>query len=86
MTSIDEINTEPHGQKISIITGLDQNTLNINSINYVQVLLYLCRPETKLEKSILRCFIPSKSREKSSNLYNLQKRANMSNRASSVDM
>ncbi len=37
MTSIDEINQEPHGQKISIITGLDQNQLNINSINYVQV-------------------------------------------------
>jgi hypothetical protein len=25
MTSIDEINAQPHGQKISIITGLDQS-------------------------------------------------------------
>lgn len=37
MTSIDELNEEPHGQKISIITGLDQHNLQINSINYVQV-------------------------------------------------
>lgn len=37
MTSIDELNEEPYGQKISIVTGLDHNSLQITSINYVQV-------------------------------------------------
>lgn len=37
ITSIDKIISQPYGQKISLITGLDQARLSINSINYVQV-------------------------------------------------
>jgi hypothetical protein len=41
MTSIDEINSDPHGQKIVIVAGFDPQHLSINTINYVQVHLHL---------------------------------------------
>lgn len=54
MTSIDEINREPHGQKIAIVTGFDPTHLSINAINYVQVLLGVFRLGIALERSIPR--------------------------------
>ena len=37
MTSVDEIISEPHGQKIAIILGPSNEGIAINAINYVQV-------------------------------------------------
>ena len=37
MTSVDELSSEPHGQKIAIILGPHTESSSINSINYVQV-------------------------------------------------
>jgi hypothetical protein len=37
MTAVDEIASEPHGQKIAIVLGLDQSRKDIVAINYVQV-------------------------------------------------
>ena len=45
MTSVDEISSEPHGQKIAIIMGPHQDSPSINAINYVQVRQILHRLE-----------------------------------------
>ena len=37
MTAVDEIITQPHGQKIAIVMGSDREKPSINSISYVQV-------------------------------------------------
>ena len=38
MTAVDEIASEPHGQNIAIVLGLDQSRKDIVAINYVQVI------------------------------------------------
>jgi hypothetical protein len=50
MTAVDEIASEPHGQKIAIVLGLDQNRKDIVSINYVQVKYFGDRLEIKLDQ------------------------------------
>jgi hypothetical protein len=42
-TSVDEISSEPHGQKIAIILGPHSDSIAINAINYVQVARSLAR-------------------------------------------
>lgn len=50
MTAVDEIASEPHGQKIAIVLGLDQSRKDIVSINYVQVKYFGDRLEIKLDQ------------------------------------
>jgi hypothetical protein len=54
MASVDEINRDPHGQKISIILGSNERHLSVNSINYVQVRLTPIRPAIASERSTRR--------------------------------
>ena len=64
LTSVDEIISESHGQKIAIFLGPTQEQLSIISINYVHVNIFLVRPDKDPDRFLHKLLIQSRPRTK----------------------
>ena len=86
LTSVDEISSEPHGQKISLILGPHTGTISINAINYVQVKYSLDRLDNVLDRYLPKLWKLRSRKMRFLNMHLPLKNRKLRMRVSSVNM